>query len=73
MRRPPARFADSTVRERAPPPPPSSPTLVGSDHQQTDNGNPCSLRPATCSSVQDEQPQHDLLDMDVKQEILGLK
>ncbi len=73
MRRPPARFADCMVRESAPPPPPSSSTLVVSDHQQIDNGNPCSLRPATCSSAQCEHFQHDLLDMDVRQEILGLK
>ncbi len=73
MRRTPARFAVCMVRESAPPPPPSSPTLVVSDHQQIDNGNPCSLRPATFSSAQCEQFQHDLLDMDVRQEILGLK
>lgn len=72
MRRPPARFTDCMVREHAPPSSSSS-TLVVSDHQQIDNGNPCSLRPAPCSSAQCEQSQHDIIDMDVKQEILGLK
>ncbi|KAL1278262.1 hypothetical protein QQF64_024935 [Cirrhinus molitorella] len=73
MRRPPARFADCMVREHAPLPPPSLPILVVSDHRQTDNGNPCSLGSATFSSAQGEQSHDDLLDMDVKQEILGLK
>lgn len=69
-RRPPARFADCMVRECAPPPP-SSPTLVVSDHHQTQYGNPSS-RPGPCLSA--HQPsQHDLIDMDVEQEILGLK
>lgn len=71
-RRPPARFADCMVRERAPSPP-FSPTLVVSDHHQTQYENPSSLRSAPCSSAHREQSQHDLLDMDVKQEILGLK
>ncbi|XP_056090713.1 uncharacterized protein LOC130070364 [Rhinichthys klamathensis goyatoka] len=70
-RRPPARFVDCMVREYAPPPPPS-PTLVVSDHHQTQYENP-SLRHAPSSSAHCEQSQHDLLDMDVNQEILGLK
>lgn len=70
-RRPPARFVDCMVREYGPPPPPS-PTLVVSDHHQTQYENP-PLRHSPSSSAPCEQPQHDLLDMDVKQEILGLK
>lgn len=70
-RRPPARFADCMVRECAAPPPPSSPKLAVSDPHQTQYGNPSS-RPGPCLAA--HQPsQHDLVDMDVKQEILGLK
>lgn len=65
MRRPPARYVDCMIQERVPLPPPSL-TAVVSDHQ-TQMENPCS------SSMQHEQSQNDICDIDVKEEILGLK